>query len=193
MRINKLAAAAAVALAGLVPATAQAHTVLLGKTPEARTAWLSSCGERFIPKDYERYARAVYERERVSKRAHRRLAAMHVCQPNFAARKRVGKMHRRFKAAREERQRRAAQVNALLPYPGPNGTRWAIPWHIVACESGGDWTAVNASSGALGAYQFLGWSVPWPVRTEADKMAHHRQAAALWQGGAGASHWAQCL
>ena len=32
---------------------------------------------------------------------------------------------------------------------------WAIPESIVDCESGGDWSAVNPSSGAGGAYQIL--------------------------------------
>jgi hypothetical protein len=32
---------------------------------------------------------------------------------------------------------------------------WAIPESIVMCESGGDWGAVNPSSGAGGAYQIL--------------------------------------
>lgn len=29
-----------------------------------------------------------------------------------------------------------------------------------------------------------------PVVTAADRLAHHRMAAELWAGGAGASHWA---
>ena len=32
---------------------------------------------------------------------------------------------------------------------------WAIPEQIVMCESGGNWDAVNPSSGAGGAYQIL--------------------------------------
>jgi len=32
---------------------------------------------------------------------------------------------------------------------------WAIPWQVVACESGGDYGALNPSSGAGGAYQIL--------------------------------------
>lgn len=77
---------------------------------------------------------------------------------------------------------------ALTPYPGPNGTRWAIPWSIVACESGGSWSAANPS-GAIGPYQLLGHGAPWPVTSESDKMAHHRIASALWAGGAGRSAW----
>lgn len=32
---------------------------------------------------------------------------------------------------------------------------WAIPGYIVQCESGGNWGAVNSSSGAGGAYQIM--------------------------------------
>lgn len=49
-------------------------------------------------------------------------------------------------------QRQAAK---LTPYPGPNGTRWAIPWYVVDCESHGDWGAYNPSSHATGPYQML--------------------------------------
>lgn len=83
-------------------------------------------------------------------------------------------------------------VQRYLPYTGPNGTHWAIPWSIVACESGGSWSAYNPS-GARGPYQFLGWNVPWPVTSERDRRKHHKMAASLYAGGSGASHWAQCL
>lgn len=36
-----------------------------------------------------------------------------------------------------------------------SGSGYAIPADIVACESGGDYGAVNPSSGATGAYQIL--------------------------------------
>jgi hypothetical protein len=35
------------------------------------------------------------------------------------------------------------------------GGKWAIPTYIVMCESGGDYGAVNSSSGARGAYQLM--------------------------------------
>ncbi|HXV05386.1 MAG TPA: transglycosylase family protein [Solirubrobacterales bacterium] len=40
------------------------------------------------------------------------------------------------------------------PHWGWSGA-WAIPWQIVACESGGDYGALNPGSGAGGAYQIL--------------------------------------
>ena len=39
------------------------------------------------------------------------------------------------------------------PATGSGG--WAIPGYIVQCESGGNWGAVNPSSGAGGAYQIM--------------------------------------
>ena len=107
----------------------------------------------------------------------------------------VAKTRRQVGALRDRLAERLAayaaeqqEVAELTPYPGPNGTHWAIPYSIVACESGGSWTAANPS-GAIGPYQLLGHGAPWPVTSEADKLAHHRIAAALWNGGAGRSNW----
>lgn len=78
-------------------------------------------------------------------------------------------------------------LRQIAPYPG-GGTWWAIPYYVVACESGGSWTAYNPS-GASGPYQLLGWGAPYPATTWREKMANHRIAADLWAGGAGASNW----
>ena len=43
----------------------------------------------------------------------------------------------------------------MTPFPGPGGTRWAIPWRIVMCESRGNFRALNRSSMAGGAYQAI--------------------------------------
>jgi Transglycosylase-like domain len=42
----------------------------------------------------------------------------------------------------------------VTPFPGA-GRWWAIPWYIVDCESGGDYSAQNPTSTAYGAYQML--------------------------------------
>lgn len=79
------------------------------------------------------------------------------------------------------RRHRQRLIDAITPYRGPDGTRWAIPWVIVACEGGNNWTIVNhEGSGAHGPYQLLKHGEPWPVRTFADRLAHHRIAARLW-------------
>jgi hypothetical protein len=95
-----------------------------------------------------------------------------------------GRVHqaRRWRWARRQEAR-------VTPYRCAGGARFAIPCYVVQCESHGRWGAYNASSGARGPYQFLGWRVPWPVRTWRDRLAHHRMAAALWRGGAGAGQW----
>ena len=81
------------------------------------------------------------------------------------------------------------ELRRIAPFDCGSHGRFAVPCGIVARESRYSWGAYNSSSGALGPYQFLGWRVPWPVRGSADKLAHHRMAAKLWAGGAGASHW----
>jgi hypothetical protein len=86
----------------------------------------------------------------------------------------------------------AREIRRLTPYHCARG-RYAIPCRIIDCESyGGKWDAANAS-GAIGPYQLLGKGAPWPVRSQRDRLAHHRIASRLWQGGRGAHHWAQCL
>jgi septal ring factor EnvC (AmiA/AmiB activator) len=69
---------------------------------------------------------------------------------------------------------------------------WAIPYAIVMCESGGDFTAVNPSSGAGGAYQILpstwhlygGHGLP----QDASPAEQSRIAAMIW-ADSGASAW----
>jgi septal ring factor EnvC (AmiA/AmiB activator) len=69
---------------------------------------------------------------------------------------------------------------------------WAIPYAIVMCESGGNFTAVNPSSGAGGAYQILpstwhlygGHGLP----QDASPAEQSRIAAMIW-ADSGASAW----
>ncbi len=83
---------------------------------------------------------------------------------------------------------RREQIRKLTPYRCESG-RWAIPCYIVACESRGLWWALNRS-GAAGPYQLMAMhGRPFPVRTLAQRLAHHRIASRLWRGGAGAHHW----
>jgi hypothetical protein len=89
--------------------------------------------------------------------------------------------------ARDFKEYRAYRL--ITPYDGPNGTHWAIPFSIVACESyGGSWSASNGSH--VGPYQLSwAWNPPWPVTSFADQLAHHRIAHMLWTNY-GASQWA---
>ena len=82
----------------------------------------------------------------------------------------------------------AKQIRALTPYKCASG-RFAIPCYVIRCESRGRWTAYNAS-GAAGPYQIMPMhGRPFPVRTRAHELAHHRIAARLWAGGRGARNW----
>ncbi|HEY3191810.1 MAG TPA: transglycosylase family protein [Solirubrobacterales bacterium] len=52
-------------------------------------------------------------------------------------------------------QQQAEQQQAVAGAPAFEGGPYAIPTYIVMCESGGDYHALNPSSGAGGAYQIL--------------------------------------
>jgi len=108
------------------------------------------------------------------------------CQTRPKASRKLIRAHRaRYRAHHGYR----LAVRRLTPYDCGHHGRFAIPCGIVDRESRFSWGAYNSSSGARGPYQFLGWNVPWPVRSAADRLAHHRMAAKLWAGGFGSSHW----
>jgi septal ring factor EnvC (AmiA/AmiB activator) len=97
-----------------------------------------------------------------------------------------------------------AQVAELQQAMGQGGSagqtvqQWfgdfAIPNSIVMCESGGNYGALNPSSGAGGAYQFLpstyeGLGGKYGAPHQAPKWEQDRLAAQLWAGGRGAGNW----
>ncbi|HKH42608.1 MAG TPA: transglycosylase family protein [Solirubrobacterales bacterium] len=87
----------------------------------------------------------------------------------------------------------AAQQQAASGAPAYLGGPFAIPTYIVMCESGGNYSALNASSGAGGAYQILpstwraygGQGLPH----QAPKEEQDRIAAQIW-ADSGPSAWA---
>jgi chromosome segregation ATPase len=98
-----------------------------------------------------------------------------------------------------------AQVHALQQASGQGGSagqtvgQWlgdfAIPDSIVRCESGGNYRALNPSSGAGGAYQMLpetyrGLGGRYKAPHLAPKSEQDRLAAKLWNGGRGRGNWA---
>lgn len=97
-----------------------------------------------------------------------------------------------------------AQVARLQSAMGQSGSaagavqQWfgdfSIPSSIVMCESGGNYNAVNPSSGAGGAYQMLpstykGLGGKYSSPSAAPKWEQDRLAAKLWAGGHGAGNW----
>jgi peptidoglycan hydrolase CwlO-like protein len=91
----------------------------------------------------------------------------------------------------ELEQERAEQEAAEGP-PAFSGGPYAIPTSIVICESGGNYSALNSSSGAGGAYQILpstwraygGRGLPH----QAPKAEQDRIAAMIWRDS-GPSAW----
>jgi chromosome segregation ATPase len=96
------------------------------------------------------------------------------------------------------------QVRALQAAMGTPGNaagavqQWfdgfAIPKNIVMCESGGDYGALNPSSGAGGAYQLLpstyeGLGGQHEAPHLAPKSEQDRLAAKLWADGQGRGNW----
>jgi septal ring factor EnvC (AmiA/AmiB activator) len=97
-----------------------------------------------------------------------------------------------------------AQVRELQAAAGTPGDaagtvqQWfgdfAIPQNIVMCESGGNYGALNPSSGAGGAYQMLpetykGLGGKYAAPHLAPKSEQDRLAAKLWDGGRGRGNW----
>ncbi len=95
----------------------------------------------------------------------------------------------RLDAALDEVTRIRAEINGTPLY---GGGPYAIPTYIVMCESGGDYRALNPSSGAGGAYQILpstwraygGKGLPH----QASKAEQDRIAAMIWRDS-GSSAW----
>lgn len=91
-----------------------------------------------------------------------------------------------------EKQEQVTAVEAEEEVEQNLGGPYSIPTYIVMCESGGDYSAVNPSSGAGGAYQIMpstweaygGTGLP----NEASKAEQDRIAALIW-ADVGASAW----
>lgn len=114
--------------------------------------------------------------------------------------------------AEAERQRQAqAEYEATVASggryvytEGPNvGGTCVIPSYICQRESGGNYGAVNSSSGAGGMYQFMPstWNAiaaqiapEWigVAPQNAPPEVQDQFAAHLWNGGAGCGHWSAC-
>jgi hypothetical protein len=98
-------------------------------------------------------------------------------------------------------EQQVRELQAALGTPGnPAGAvqQWfdgfAIPKAIVMCESGGNYGALNPSSGAGGAYQLLpstyeGLGGKYEAPHLAPKSEQDKLAAKLWADGKGRGNW----
>lgn len=150
-------------------------------SPKERQVLGDSCQPRYTRADFHRVAHRVFDGKHPATRFERTTLRKVVrCQTAPRKSRPIIRRHReRYRNLHLYR----LEVDRLTPYG-----RWAIPGYIVACESHGSWSAYNPS-GALGPYQLLGKGAPFPADTRAKRLTHHRIAGALWNGGAGASHW----
>jgi hypothetical protein len=147
----------------------------------------AKCPTKYDRADFHRAAGKAYDGRHAATRHERRTLVRVVrCQQRPRASAAPIARHRR---QYRHRHLHRLELRAIAPYDCGSHGRFAVPCSIVYRESHYSWDAYNASSGARGPYQFLGWRVPWPVRSAAARLAHHRMAARLWAGGAGASHW----
>jgi septal ring factor EnvC (AmiA/AmiB activator) len=104
----------------------------------------------------------------------------------------IGDWVKEIQAARAAEARAASQAEAEAEVGRWLGGPYSIPAYIVMCESGGDYGAVNPSSGAGGAYQILpstwelygGQGAP----QDAPKAEQDRIAAEIW-ADSGPSAW----
>lgn len=134
-----------------------------------------------------------YVAAQVSRATILRMAQMRSCA------KRAGE-HRKYQAMRNVWRSRIGRwhfvrsIDAATPYG-----EWAIPWYIVSCESGGDYTQWNLGSTdprrASGAYQIIKstWyrhgGAQWAsAAAYAPDYAQHIVAGRIWRSG-GASQW----
>lgn len=162
----------------------------------------NNCAALYSQRQFKHYARHVYRRRHVSKRAGRQVQTMMRCQHSPRAERKM-RTFRRYHRAMYRVQR---QIAAITPFGPCFGEKWAIPCWTIGRESSGGWNVVNrgclARYGffgpcARGPYQFLKKPVPWPVfvkdklATLRRKLAHHRYAVRLrWQDAhLGTCHW----
>jgi hypothetical protein len=160
--------------------------------PDAVPAKPVECQHLHDQSTFHQYARKAFRGHGQTTRFERRTLG-HIIQCQIKPRARVALRKHRAKYrhamyVRRQAHRRRVEIRSITPYDCGSAGRWAIPCYVIKCESGYSWTAYNPS-GARGPYQFLGWNVPWPVTSAADRLAHHRFAKELWAGGAGAGNW----
>lgn len=148
-------------------------------------ASLPTCNKVYSQAQHAKYARSVYNRDKLTKRALDRIEDMRVCQHTGKARVNARRLTRRLR--NRYKKRKIVGISS----------GWAIPEYIVMCESHGNFKAVNNSNPArpAGAYQII--TSTWlahgggkfaPTADAATPRQQHIVAARIWASG-GSSQW----
>lgn len=153
-------------------------------TTYARTSDVP-CGSPYPQSQQAHYARAIFKRPKLTRKALRRNELLRSCQHTAKAKLNALRLTRRLRKRRHT-------LLSLLPYSCGRHGRFAIPCYVIAKESRFKCTAQNPTSTAYGFYQLLDtW---WPRGAGGKRRPtcteQHRIAARLWNGGKGWSNWA---
>lgn len=183
MRKLLVAITAAATVMAASPAMAQVAPEHVAATPAV------ACTQLYTVQEYRHYVSRVYRRPHISKRARKQMHHMYRCPVRVADQPRLKRIrHHQAKL----RKKRAAAYNV----------GYVLPWRIVACESGGNWRAVNdtpagrAAGRPAGAYQIV--TSTWlahgggrfaPTADRATPRQQNVVVLRIWRGGAGAGQW----
>ncbi len=172
------------ALAQRVRELRAAIAARLAEVEEARTAQAQHNEQVAAARDQVAQARAAAQAQAAQ------LRTLQAEQEATLAslRSRISGWSDQVQEARAAQAAQAAQAAAPSVASGP----WAIPGYIVQCESGGNYNALNPSSGAGGAYQILPstWALYGGsgLPQNASSAEQDRIAAQIW-ADSGGSAW----
>lgn len=190
MRRLAIAAVAVIALASTWTATAAQDN----STPQSthRPPPARCTAEAFRPFSAEvwrliRWKRGAPEKSTIKAQRRRLKCAPPGHRKKMQKRWRKDKHHynvRRKRRLRETRERR--EIEAVATYDCGSAGRFAIPCHVVECESRYNWGAVNPASGAFTAYQFLPSTYANACRRcDGSKLDYHETAKVVWDRSGG--------
>jgi hypothetical protein len=120
----------------------------------------NGCSKLYSQRYHRSYARSVYKRSHISRRATKKLKRLRMCAKSAKAGRNMRHVEYRLATLRRER----LELRAVTPFGPCYGGYWAVPCEIIGGESKGNWDAEN-KYGCKGPYQFCGHDPPWPAHT----------------------------